>query len=79
MFSKLGPQKKNYRLFNIPSELSGNDIGSLQNVIERRIKYYADSELKPDVILIDGGKNQLNFVNSIINKSIIVTSRLFRS
>ena len=24
---------------------------------------------KPNVILIDGGKNQLNFVNSIINKS----------
>ena len=35
----------------------------------KRIKYYADSELKPDVILIDGGKNQLNFVNSIIKES----------
>ena len=69
VFSKQGPQKKNYRLFNIPAELSGNDIGSLEHVLERRIKYYADPELKPDVILIDGGKNQLNFVNTIINKS----------
>ena len=37
--------------------------------MERRIKYYADIGLKPDLILIDGGKNQLNFVNTIINKS----------
>ena len=69
VFYKQGPQKKNYRLFNIPAELSGNDIGSLKHVLDRRIKYYADPGLKPDVILIDGGKNQLNFVNTIINKS----------
>ena len=69
VFSSQGPEKKNYRLFNIPRDLSGNDIGSLEHVMQRRIKYYADSKLKPDVILIDGGKNQLNFVKSIINKS----------
>tara|TARA_B100000989_G_scaffold256321_1_gene205478 strand:- start:36577 stop:38358 length:1782 start_codon:yes stop_codon:yes gene_type:complete len=69
VFSKNGPQKKNYRLFNIPNELSGNDTGSLENIISRRIKYYDDSKLKPDLILIDGGKNQLNTVNKIINQS----------
>ena len=70
VFTKKGPEKNHYRLFNIPSELSGNDIGSLKNVIERRIKYYNDPEIKPDVILIDGGKNQLNFVKTIIKNSI---------
>ena len=70
VFSKQGPQKKQYRLFNIPPELSGNDIGSLKHVIERRIKYYNNPDLKPDVVLIDGGANQLNFVNSIIEKTI---------
>ena len=69
VFSMQGPQKKDYRLFNIPAKLSGNDIGSLEHVIERRIKYYINPELKPDVILIDGGKNQLNFVNNIIENS----------
>ena len=34
-FSKQGPQKKNYRLFNIPAELSGNDTGSLEHVIKK--------------------------------------------
>ena len=29
-FSSYGPEKKNYRLYNIPKELSGNDIGSIR-------------------------------------------------
>tara|TARA_B100002019_G_C21270441_1_gene601906 strand:+ start:1785 stop:3572 length:1788 start_codon:yes stop_codon:yes gene_type:complete len=70
VFTKKGPEKNHYRLFNIPSELSGNDIGSLKHVIERRIKYYNDPEIKPDVILIDGGRNQLNSVNTIIKNSL---------
>jgi len=69
VFSNIGPEKKNYRLFNIPKELSGNDVGSLENVIKRRLKYYDDKNVKPNLILIDGGKNQLNFVEKVISKS----------
>jgi len=69
VFSKTGPEKKNYRLFNIPTNLSGNDVGSLKHVIERRLKYYNDQNVKPDLLLIDGGKNQLNFVQSALNES----------
>src|SRR5210317_566395 len=28
-FSKKGPEKSQYRLFNIPKEVSGNDVGSI--------------------------------------------------
>ena len=66
VFSKTGPLKNNYRLFNIPKKLSGNDIGSLEHVIERRLKYYDDPKTKPDLILIDGGKSQLKFVNKLL-------------
>ena len=69
VFSKIGPSKNNYRLFNIPKNLSGNDIGSLKHVIERRLKYYDDPKIKPDLLLIDGGKSQLNFVKKVINES----------
>ena len=69
VFSKTGPSKNNYRLFNIPKNLSGNDTGSLKHVIERRLKYYDDPKIKPDLLLIDGGKYQLNFVKKVINES----------
>ena len=69
VFSKTGSEKKNYRIFNIPDELSGNDVGSLKHVLERRIKYFDDPKIKPDLLLIDGGKTQLKFVNSVLEKS----------
>ncbi len=70
VFSNQGPQKKEYRTFNIPKELSGNDVGSLEHVLERRIKYYDNPNIKPDIILIDGGKTQLKYSKSVIDKSI---------
>ena len=69
VYTNEGPCKKEYRKYNIPKELSGNDVGSLAHVIQRRIKYYDNKEIKPDLILIDGGKNQLNFSQSAINNS----------
>ena len=58
-FSNQGPEKKLYKLYNIPALYSGNDIGSLENVLERRVNRAAENSL-PDIILIDGGKAQLN-------------------
>jgi len=69
VFSMHGPQKKEYRLFNIPKNLSGNDVGSLEHVLSRRIKYYEDESIKPNLILIDGGKGQLKYSQSVISKS----------
>ena len=53
VYTNEGPSKKEYRTFNIPRELSGNDVGSLEHVIQRRIKYYDNKEIKPDLILIE--------------------------
>jgi excinuclease ABC subunit C len=69
VFLNSGPSNKEYRLFNIPKALSGNDVGSLKHVMERRLKSYRDKEKRPDIILIDGGRNQLKFVQSVIKAS----------
>jgi excinuclease ABC subunit C len=69
VYTNEGPSKKKYRTFNIPKDLSGNDVGSLEHVLQRRIKYYQSDEIKPDLILIDGGKNQLNFSDALIQNS----------
>ena len=58
-FSSHGPEKNKYRLFNIPKKLSGNDIGSMRHVLKRRINK-SDINQMPDIILIDGGKLQLD-------------------
>ena len=58
-FSKQGPEKKLYKLYNIPAIFAGNDIGSIENVLERRVNRSIEDSL-PDIILIDGGKAQLN-------------------
>ena len=69
VFTKTGPKKKDYRIFNIPDRLSGNDVGSLEHILERRMKYFDDPEIKPDLLLIDGGKIQLKYVHSALEKS----------
>ena len=58
-FSNNGPDKKFYRLYNIPSLYAGNDIGSIEHVLERRAQKASQYPL-PDIILIDGGQAQLN-------------------
>ena len=68
-FSVQGPEKSKYRLFNIPLTLSGNDIGSLQHILERRINQ-VDFNPLPDIVLIDGGKLQLDAALKIFSKKL---------
>lgn len=63
-FNEEGPNKERYRSFNIPTELSGNDTGSLAHTLKRRI-LKRDTNSLPNLILIDGGKLQLNAVLNI--------------
>ena len=64
VFAESGASKKDYRLFNIPNDIAGNDIASMEHVISRRLKYYIENS--PDLLLIDGGRTQLNFTNKIL-------------
>ena len=66
IYTKKGANKDKYRLFNIPKNLAGNDIGSLEHALSRRLKYYENKNTQPDMLLIDGGKTQLKFVESLI-------------
>ena len=68
-FADQGPDKSMYRLFNIPPSLSGNDIGSICNVLERRIQSAKKNPL-PKIILIDGGKSQLDIALKTFSKNI---------
>ena len=76
-FSSKGPDKSGYRLFNISENYSGNDIGSIQHILERRINGSKKNPLSK-IILIDGGELQLKialevFSNKIANPPIILS------
>ena len=69
-FSMQGPERSQYRLYNIPIELAGNDVGSIRHVLERRIDNASKDSL-PDIILIDGGKPQLKIALNIFSQKCI--------
>ncbi len=66
-FSNLGPEKKLYKLYNIPLTFAGNDVGSIEHVLKRRLSR-AKVDSLPDIILIDGGQAQLNVALRVLNE-----------
>lgn len=61
-----GFDKKSYRTFNIKnSEITNDDFAMMKEVLSRRFARMDDSN-KPDVILLDGGRGQLNAVHDCL-------------
>ena len=69
--TKNGPDKKNYRIMNIKKD-SNNDYLALSEAIQRRCNNLQKNGLDlPDVILLDGGKGQLNIVKKNLDERIV--------
>ncbi len=69
--TKDGPSKKNYRIMNIKKD-SNNDYLALSEAIQRRCKNLQKNDLTlPEVILLDGGKGQLNTVEKNIDEKLL--------
>ncbi len=60
--------KKKYRSFNIRTVNDGNDLAALDECIRRRFSHDPDESgwEYPDLMLIDGGVNQVNRAKSIL-------------
>jgi excinuclease ABC subunit C len=69
-FAQGVPDKNNFRHFTIRTLTEQNDYAALQEVVKRR---YADNTNIPDLIVIDGGKGQLNAVKQILPDANIVS------
>ena len=60
VFNEEGPLKKEYRRFNINDITAGDDYAALRQAILRRYSRLQNEEKKlPSVVVIDGGKGQL--------------------
>jgi len=61
------PKKKEYRKYNIKSVADIDDFASIKEVVHRRYKRLIKENIRlPDLILIDGGKGQLNMALSAL-------------
>ncbi len=59
VFTNGQPDKSQYRLFKIRT-VGNNDLEALKEMLERRLKH--TEWPKPDLILIDGGKPQVDYI-----------------
>ena len=63
------PKKKEYRKYNLQKIKGIDDFSAIREVVFRRYKRIKDSQGPlPDLILIDGGKGQLNVAVSTMKK-----------
>jgi excinuclease ABC subunit C len=61
--------KNQYRIFNIKTVIGADDFRSMAEAVDRRYRrLLADSKPLPDMILIDGGRGQLNAALAALNK-----------
>ena len=69
--TKDGPIKKNYRIMNLKKD-SNNDYLALSEAIQRRCNNLQKNNLDlPEVILLDGGKGQLNTVKKCLEEKFL--------
>ena len=76
MSRKMDRLKKNYRIMNIKKD-SNDDYFALNEAIKRRCKNLEKNSLElPEVILVDGGKGQLNTVKKNLDDKFLEKIRL---
>ena len=69
VFGKNGAIKEQYRKFNIENITKGDDYAATSQIIRRRyMRLIKENNILPDLILIDGGKGQINVVKKELDE-----------
>ena len=67
VFSEGKPNKGAYRLFRIRDVSGPDDYAMMHEVLRRRFTGSASSAAPPDLLIVDGGKGQLNIAHAVID------------
>jgi len=77
VFKEGVPSKKDYRHFNIKTVIGANDYASMKEVVNRRYsRLLEESAPLPQLIVIDGGRGQLNFAFEALSE-LGLSERIF--
>ena len=69
VFDGNGPKKSAYRKFNINGITGGDDYAAMEQVLTRRYKRLInESQAMPDLLVIDGGRGQVNIAQKVMEK-----------
>ena len=69
VFNENGPLKADYRYFNIEGIEPGDDYAAMRQTLERRYRNLKLGDEKwPDLVIIDGGKGQLNLALDVFDR-----------
>ena len=67
VFEQGQAKKSDYRRFNIKGVTKGDDYAAIEQAVRRRFERLVKEEAKlPDLLLIDGGKGQLNQAQQVL-------------
>jgi excinuclease ABC subunit C len=59
------PAKDGYRRYKLQEALPGDDYGAMREILRRRMEKL-ETDPAPDLLLLDGGKGQLNVVRALL-------------
>lgn len=71
VFKEGVPSKQDYRKFKIRTVVGANDVGMMEEVMRRRLRRaerYPKTWALPEVMVIDGGKPQVNRVQAVLDE-----------
>jgi len=67
VFNQDGSVKNDYRKFNITNITPGDDLAAIKQALQRHFSHYKKNKIQlPDVLIIDGGKNQLKQAEEVL-------------
>lgn len=66
VFVDSAPNKNEYRKFKIKTVLKSDDVAMLREVLERRFSRHKNDWPLPNLVLVDGGKPQVNIAKKVL-------------
>ena len=71
VYKGMKPSRKDYRKYNIKTVEGPDDYASMQEVVRRRYSRMIEEETaRPDLIITDGGKGQMEVVREVIEDEL---------